>query len=74
MRAIPFIFFLKGSYEQVRVSVSIMVPTKQPFLSSRCLKQNTKQNIVCATTFHELKTGKTKQNGVHSTNTGKAIS
>lgn len=42
MRAIPFIFFLKGSYEQVRVSVSIVVPTEEPFLSSRCLKQDAK--------------------------------
>jgi len=74
MRAIPLIFFLKGSYEEMRVSVSIVVSTKQSFLSSRCLKQNAKQNTVCSTTFHELETGKAKENELHSTNTVKAIS
>lgn len=45
----------------MRVSVSIMVPTKQPFLSSRCLKQNAKQSIVCSNTFLELQAGKARR-------------
>lgn len=46
MRAIPLIFLFKGSYEQMGVSVSIVVPTEQPFLPPRRLKKGTKKHCL----------------------------